>query len=68
MQRVAVIDYGMGNLRSVAKALELVAAGSAEVVVSVVIAVEMSQHVEVELGGHAGAVVVSALDNCRVGL
>jgi len=34
MQRIAVIDYGMGNLRSVAKALEHVAEGQAEVVVS----------------------------------
>ncbi|HEY5701633.1 MAG TPA: imidazole glycerol phosphate synthase subunit HisH [Gammaproteobacteria bacterium] len=34
MQRIAVIDYGMGNLRSVAKALEHAADGSAEVVVS----------------------------------
>ena len=33
MQRIAVIDYGMGNLRSVAKALEHVAPG-ADVVVS----------------------------------
>ena len=34
MQRVAVIDYGMGNLRSVSKALEYVCRGAAEVVVS----------------------------------
>ncbi|MDX1512414.1 MAG: imidazole glycerol phosphate synthase subunit HisH [Gammaproteobacteria bacterium] len=34
MQRVAVIDYGMGNLRSVAKALEHVAGGDAEVLVT----------------------------------
>ena len=34
MQRIAVIDYGMGNLRSVAKALEHVAADRAEIVVS----------------------------------
>lgn len=33
MQRIAVIDYGMGNLRSVSKALEHVAPGD-EVVVS----------------------------------
>jgi glutamine amidotransferase len=33
MTRVAIIDYGMGNLRSVAKAIEFVAP-SAEVVVS----------------------------------
>ena len=33
MQRVAVVDYGMGNLRSVAKALEH--AGSDEVEVAV---------------------------------
>ncbi|MCP5149837.1 MAG: imidazole glycerol phosphate synthase subunit HisH [Ectothiorhodospiraceae bacterium] len=34
MQRVAVIDYGMGNLRSVAKAIEHVADGAAEVEVT----------------------------------
>lgn len=34
MNKVAVIDYGMGNLHSVAKALEHVAAGQHEVVVS----------------------------------
>lgn len=34
MQRIAVIDYGMGNLRSVAKALEHVAEDRAEVIVS----------------------------------
>ena len=34
MERIAVVDYGMGNLRSVAKALELVAEGEAEVVVT----------------------------------
>lgn len=34
MHRVAVIDYGMGNLRSVSKAVEHVAAGQAEVVVT----------------------------------
>lgn len=33
MQKIAVIDYGMGNLRSVSKAIEHVA-GDAEVVVS----------------------------------
>ncbi len=33
MQRIAVIDYGMGNLRSVSKALELVAPG-ADVIVT----------------------------------
>lgn len=33
MQRIAVIDYGMGNLRSVSKAIEHVA-GDAEVIVS----------------------------------
>lgn len=34
MQRIAVIDYGMGNLRSVAKALEHVADGRADIIVS----------------------------------
>lgn len=34
MQRVAVIDYGMGNLRSVAKALEHAAQADARVIVS----------------------------------
>ena len=34
MQRIAVVDYGMGNLRSVAKALERVASSAREVVVS----------------------------------
>lgn len=34
MQRIAVVDYGMGNLRSVAKALERVSKGRHEVVVS----------------------------------
>jgi imidazole glycerol-phosphate synthase subunit HisH len=34
MQTVAVIDYGMSNLRSVAKALEFVAHGSARIIVS----------------------------------
>ncbi len=34
MQRIAVIDYGMGNLRSVSKAIEHVCEDSAEVVVS----------------------------------
>ena len=34
MERIAVIDYGMGNLRSVAKALEHVADDSQEVVVT----------------------------------
>ncbi len=34
MQRIAVVDYGMGNLRSVAKALEHVAGGEAEVIVT----------------------------------
>jgi len=33
-QRIAVIDYGMGNLRSVGKALEHVAGADSEVVVS----------------------------------
>ena len=33
MEKVVVIDYGMGNLRSVAKALEHVANGKADVVV-----------------------------------
>jgi glutamine amidotransferase len=34
MQRVAVIDYGMGNLRSVSKALEVVTQGQSEILVS----------------------------------
>lgn len=34
MHRIAVVDYGMGNLRSVAKALERVSADSQEVVVT----------------------------------
>lgn len=34
MQRIAVIDYGMGNLRSVSKALEHVVGESTEVVVT----------------------------------
>lgn len=34
MEKVVVIDYGMGNLRSVAKALEHVANGNVEIVVS----------------------------------
>jgi len=34
MQRVAVVDYGMGNLRSVAKALEHVADGDFDVLVT----------------------------------
>ena len=34
MQRVAVIDYGMGNLRSVSKAIEHVAGSEAEVIVT----------------------------------
>ena len=34
MQRIAVIDYGMGNLRSVSKAVEHVAQEQAEVVVT----------------------------------
>ncbi|MDX1433912.1 MAG: imidazole glycerol phosphate synthase subunit HisH [Gammaproteobacteria bacterium] len=34
MERVAVVDYGMGNLRSVAKALEHVAGDDREIVVS----------------------------------
>ena len=34
MQRIAVVDYGMGNLRSVAKALDLVSSGNQEVVVT----------------------------------
>jgi glutamine amidotransferase len=34
MERIAVIDYGMGNLRSVSKALECVADGRQKVVVS----------------------------------
>jgi glutamine amidotransferase len=34
MQRIAVIDYGMGNLRSVSKAVEHVADGQAEVLVT----------------------------------
>lgn len=34
MRRVAVIDYGMGNLRSVSKALEAVSHQQAEVIVS----------------------------------
>ncbi len=34
MEKVVVIDYGMGNLRSVAKALEHVANGNADIVVS----------------------------------
>ncbi|MEW8524698.1 MAG: imidazole glycerol phosphate synthase subunit HisH [Candidatus Thiodiazotropha endolucinida] len=33
-QRITVIDYGMGNLRSVAKAVEHVAAGNDEVLVT----------------------------------
>jgi len=34
MQRIAVVDYGMGNLRSVAKALEHVSSADQDVVVS----------------------------------
>lgn len=34
MRRVAVIDYGMGNLRSVSKAVEAVSSDKAEVIVS----------------------------------
>ncbi|MCB1866519.1 MAG: imidazole glycerol phosphate synthase subunit HisH [Chromatiales bacterium] len=34
MQRIAVVDYGMGNVRSVVRALEHVVEGSAEVVLS----------------------------------
>lgn len=34
MQRIAVVDYGMGNLRSVAKALQRVSSDNQEVVVS----------------------------------
>ena len=34
MQRIAVVDYGMGNLRSVAKALDRVSSHNQEVVVT----------------------------------
>lgn len=34
MRRVAVIDYGMGNLRSVSKALEAVSGDQADIIVS----------------------------------
>ncbi len=34
MQRIAVVDYGMGNLRSVAKALDRVSADNQEVIVT----------------------------------
>ena len=34
MQRIAVVDYGMGNLRSVAKALDRVSGGRREVLVT----------------------------------
>jgi glutamine amidotransferase len=34
MRRVAVIDYGMGNLRSVSKALEVVTQGQDEIIVT----------------------------------
>ena len=34
MQRIAVVDYGMGNLRSVAKALERVASDAQEIIVT----------------------------------
>jgi glutamine amidotransferase len=34
MRRVAVIDYGMGNLRSVSKALEVVTHGQDEIIVT----------------------------------
>jgi len=34
MQRIAVVDYGMGNLRSVAKALDRVSSGNQQVVVT----------------------------------
>ena len=34
MQRIAVVDYGMGNLRSVAKALDRVSSDAQEVVVT----------------------------------
>jgi len=34
IQKIAVVDYGMGNLRSVVKALEHVAAGNAQVLLT----------------------------------
>lgn len=34
MRRVAVIDYGMGNLRSVSKALEAVADNHTQIIVT----------------------------------
>ncbi|UXY15207.1 imidazole glycerol phosphate synthase subunit HisH [Chitiniphilus purpureus] len=34
MQRIAIVDYGMGNLHSVTKALQRVAAGQADVVLT----------------------------------
>ncbi|MGE5524992.1 MAG: imidazole glycerol phosphate synthase subunit HisH [Rhodospirillaceae bacterium] len=45
MTRIAVIDYGMGNLRSVAKALEHVAPGVEVVVTSDPMAVEAAERV-----------------------
>lgn len=45
MTRIAVIDYGMGNLRSVAKALEHVAPGAEVVVTSDPMAVDTAERV-----------------------
>jgi len=45
MTRIAVIDYGMGNLRSVAKALEHVARGSEVVIASDPVVVDSAERV-----------------------
>jgi glutamine amidotransferase len=60
MQRIAVIDYGMGNLRSVSKAIEHVA-DNAEVVVSSEIRVIESADRVVCPGQGAAADCMSAL-------
>ena len=45
MQRIAVIDYGMGNLRSVSKALETVAPGDEVLVTSEVALIESAERI-----------------------
>lgn len=65
MQRIAVIDYGMGNLRSVAKAIESVAPEHEVCVTSDVELIESADRI-VCPGQGAAADCMSALDNAKL--
>ncbi|MDJ0778115.1 MAG: imidazole glycerol phosphate synthase subunit HisH [Gammaproteobacteria bacterium] len=64
MQTIAVVDYGMGNLRSVVNALELVTAGEARVILTSAPAEVLGADRVVFPGQGAAGDCMAAIDAC----